>query len=484
MTRARTGSHVASGRAYSGCASRPGALSRAKRVQYTACMATAINPTAPVAPLVSEDAATVLNAHCHCTTLDLEVLHHELAGGQDSGLLRTLLQARPHLFSTTPVFVSPAHVAAMTEVIAAVEATVSLPTYRAQVLQWAPAIAAHDFGPRGVFLGYDFHLDACGAHLIEININAGGALLNAFLARAQQACCDDVGTVVGANRLEHAFFDMFANEWRLQRGDAPLRRIAIVDTDPQSQYLQPEFLLFERLFNVRGIDAVIVDPAQLCARDGALWVQDRRIDLVYNRLTDFALAAPAHADLRDAYVRGEVVVTPHPRTHALYADKRNLRVLSDPDWLRRLGVDEHRAAVLARSVPNTQAVTPADAERFWSTRDNWFFKPFAGYGSKAVYRGDKLTRRVFAEIAQGGYVAQAQVAPSERRARGGETPQSFKMDWRHYVYDGAVQLLAARLYRGQTTNFRTEGGGFAPVFYPRADAASCMTTEGNACARR
>jgi hypothetical protein len=35
---------------------------------------------------------------------------------------------------------------------------------------------------------------------------------------------------------------------------------------------------------------------------------------------------------------------------------------------------------------------------------------------------------------------------------------------RNYVYDGQVQSLAARLYQGQTTNFRTPGGGFAPVY--------------------
>jgi hypothetical protein len=27
-----------------------------------------------------------------------------------------------------------------------------------------------------------------------------------------------------------------------------------------------------------------------------------------------------------------------------------------------------------------------------------------------------------------------------------------------------VQFITARLYQGQTTNFRTPGGGFAPVF--------------------
>ena len=45
----------------------------------------------------------------------------------------------------------------------------------------------------------------------------------------------------------------------------------------------------------------------------------------------------------------------------------------------------------------------------------------------------------------------------------GAEPQPLKYDVRCYVYEGRVQLLAARLYQGQTTNFRTPGGGFAPV---------------------
>lgn len=40
----------------------------------------------------------------------------------------------------------------------------------------------------------------------------------------------------------------------------------------------------------------------------------------------------------------------------------------------------------------------------------------------------------------------------------------MKADIRCYVYNGQIQLVAARLYQGQTTNFRTPGGGFAPVF--------------------
>ena len=54
--------------------------------------------------------------------------------------------------------------------------------------------------------------------------------------------------------------------------------------------------------------------------------------------------------------------------------------------------------------------------------------------------------------------------PSEHPVTVGAETQSFKADLRAYAYQGQVQLFAARLYQGQTTNFRTPGGGFAPVF--------------------
>ena len=53
-------------------------------------------------------------------------------------------------------------------------------------------------------------------------------------------------------------------------------------------------------------------------------------------------------------------------------------------------------------------------------------------------------------------------APGERMlCVDGAEPAAFKSDVRCYVYDGKLQLGAARLYQGQTTNFRTPGGGFA-----------------------
>ena len=158
-----------------------------------------------------------------------------------------------------------------------------------------------------------------------------------------------------------------------------------------------------------------------------------------------------------------MVLTPHPHAHALYADKRNLVALSDEALLRAWGVPPARRASLRAAVPRTQVVTPQQADHLWERRRQLFFKPVAGYAGKAAYRGDKLTRRVWEEIVAGAFVAQELVPPGGRATQVDGVATELKFDLRAYVYAGRIQLLAARMYQGQTTNFRTPGGGFAPV---------------------
>lgn len=416
--------------------------------------------------------AEILNYACQCISVDPLALRRELATLMtDESLYRSITVDRPHLFSSSAVFVSLAHARRMAEVIAAIESVCALPAYREHVLAWAPASAAFDPGTPGVFLGYDFHLGPQRPQLIEINTNAGGALLNTVLARTQRACCKEMeDMVVGPvdlEAMEQAFFQMFMQEWNTLHAGRPLRAIAIVDDAPREQYLYPEFLLFQQLFRRQGVECVVADARELRLCNGALRYRDLNIDLVYNRLTDFTLGEPAHAALLEAYLHRQVVVTPHPRAHALYADKRNLVALTDADLLNTWRVPATVIATLLAGIPRTRRVEPAHADALWAERKHLFFKPAAGYASKAAYRGDKLTQKVWKEILQGVYVAQALVAPSQRRLRVAEAAVDLKLDLRNYVYAGRIQLLTSRLYQGQTTNFRTPGGGFAPVFCPK-----------------
>lgn len=347
-----------------------------------------------------------------------------------------LLYERPHLFSSATVAISQGDLGRMTALVAAIESVIALP-------QWAVKVGVGGTAQSGVFMGYDFHLTEAGPQLIEINTNAGGGLLSAWQA--------------GREDVLAAYVAMFRAEY-----PGELKTLAIVDEAPQHQYLYPEFLGFQQLLAVHGIQAFICAPEDLLLCHGNLWLEETKIDLVYNRLTDFAFAEPMQAVLREAWRQG-VVITPNPSHHARYADKKNLIALTDDDLLAGWGVAAATRAELMAGIPRTEAVTPERAEDFWQRRRQLFFKPAAGYGSKGSYRGDKLTKRVFDEILAGDYVAQALALPSTVPVTVDGELTHLKADVRNYVYRGTVQFVTARLYQGQTTNFRTPGGGFAKV---------------------
>lgn len=387
-----------------------------------------------------------LNEEClDWAGMDGDALQHALQT-QGEAWYALVKEYCPHLFAYAPVFISELQLQQMRALIAAVEEVVGVPELQAS---------------RGVFHGYDFHLTGQGTHLIEINTNAGGAFLNALLVDSQRES-DLYGIPVAEDDLEETFIEMFRNEWRLECGDAQLKTVAIVDEQPESQYLYPEFLLAKSMLEQAGFAVHVVDPAAFEVREDGLYCNGERIDLIYNRLTDFSLQQYPH--LRSAWEKRQVTLTPNPAHYLRYADKRNLVLFSNTEDLRARGVSQASIEALRQCVPQTHMVRPEDSERWWTERKQWFFKPVSGYGGKGAYRGEKLTKRVFEEILQSEYVVQQFALPGERKVCVKDIPpQLLKYDVRCYVYDGHIQLVAARLYQGQTTNFRTPGGGFAQV---------------------
>jgi hypothetical protein len=413
--------------------------------------------------------AKKMNLECLCTAVARDKLSQALDQRLDrAGFGQMVLESRPHLFSSTPFFVTKTDAETMAEMVRAIERVACLPDWSGRAMAQAPEAARVDFKTRSVFMGYDFHIGVEGPRLIEINTNAGGAYLNAVLLDVIDACCEDAKQANASHAVaadvEAAFIAMFQSEMQAQMPGRDLGFVAIVDNDPSNQYLLPEFELAQALFQKAGIDAVVADPSELVWQDGRLLHQGRPLDLVYNRLVDFGLDEERHAALRSAYLAGAVVVTPSSYAHALLADKRHLTLLSDADSLLSLGAAISDAKMIAAHVPRTVLVGSDNAEQLWAARKRWFFKPGSGHAGKAAYRGDKMTKGVWEDILKGGpYVAQEVAPPSERGVMVDGAAQRMKSDIRLYTYDGQVQLMAARLYQGQTTNFRTQGGGFAPV---------------------
>ena len=399
----------------------------------------------------------VLNTSCLCVVLRPGEIGASFLDVAGSLLPDNIEATHPRLFAHTPVYVSEADLESMLSLAGAMERIAALPGW----LGGDRPVSAPKV--HGVFIGYDFHMTEDGPLLIEINTNAGGAFLNLFASKQFRACCDmlDMSKFVEPKDAEKKIAEMFMAEWAASGQVRKPGLIAIVDDAPKQQFLYPEFLLAAKLLSDNGMETVVAAPEELTAAEDGLYFGGRRVDLIYNRLTDFDLSR--HSVIRSAWASGEVVVTPDPPTHLRLADKRNLVKLSDPDFLRAIGVSSEDMAIVSRTVPRALLVSLENSEALWADRKNWYFKPVSGYGGKAVYRGEKLTRKAWEHILANDYVAQALASPSHRLVKHDGSAASRKFDVRLYTYRGRLLAAAARIYEGQTTNFRTPGGGFAPL---------------------
>lgn len=384
-----------------------------------------------------------------------EEAHLDAAPTPEIPYAGTLIALEPGVFDT------------IRRVVATLHRVAHRPTFQQRVDVDACPVARHRPPNFAVFMGYDFHLTPAGPRLIEVNTNAGGALLNGLHTAslcdpARLAClCSDLMPV---ETMKAQLVATFVAEHALVRPGAPLRRIAIADDRPGEQFLRAEFELFVRLFASAGVEARVCDVRDLVRSGGALMLGGEPMDLVYLRDTDWRLAEPRSRALREAYLAGEVVVTPSPREHHLLADKRRMQIFSSPALLAELGVPVEDAALLAEVVPETLLLETLGFERAWSERRSWVFKPADAFASRAVYRGDKISRVKLEEIvAQGGFIAQRRVEPGEIPVQTTEGKRPMKFDVRAYAYREDVLLLGARVYQGQVTNLRTPGGGFSAI---------------------
>lgn len=330
--------------------------------------------------------------------------------------------------------------------------------YRALVEPELPQVARFDPGYDSVMMGYDFHLTLEGPRLIEVNTNAGGGMLAWW---AQQPAARDSGGAL-PRRLQQGLRRSFAEELRGQggegRGVPPLT--VILDENPGEQFLYPEMQAFARLFEDWGGRAAVVDPSQLQAGPDGVWLEGKRVDLIYNRHCDFYLETPQMAGLRAAYLAGSVCLTPNPRSYGLLGDKRRMILWSDPAVLEQLELPAQQQKLLLKGVPESRLLADLDLQAVWRERNDWVFKPVDRFGSRGVFLGRKISKTRFQELPAETTLVQRLATPSLTPVEGGG---EMKTDYRLFVYRDRILGVAARIYQGQVTNLRTPGGGFAPI---------------------
>lgn len=315
-----------------------------------------------------------------------------------------------------------------------------------------------DPGNTSVLMSYDFHVDEnSNLRLIEINTNASASLLSDLLYDAhnlKNPFCE---------KFEDEILSCFKREAELALPGQEIRVAVITDENPQEQRMFVEFLMYQELFRRIGWDTSIADTRELSfSNEHGLRLGDKKVDLVYNRHTDFYFENVESRALHAAMAARAACITPHPHEYRLLADKERLLELSKAGAIEALPISEEDREAIGRALIRTVDVHDfASADELWKDRKRWFFKTKQSFGGKAAYRGASMSRGAFERVISGPYLAQEYVPAPTIRPPGSD--QEFKYDLRFFVYNDRIQLACARLYQGQLTNSQTPGGGLAAI---------------------
>lgn len=330
----------------------------------------------------------------------------------------------------------------------------------ARQLERVPGISDANPKHRSVLMAYDFHTTESGdCYLVEVNTNAAGFWLASLMEVAHSGSpAEDLPAV-------RALQASFAEEMRLFGGDLATARVAVTDDDIAQQKMYPEFLMFRDWLGRLGAKSELVEARDFVFRDGVLHAPSGPIDLVYNRTTDFYLEDPSHTGLREAFLREAACISPNPKEYWLLADKQRLVQWSQKDFMA-LATAEEAEAIGKVLIPTYEKSHFASTDDVWSNRKTLFFKPKRSYGGKSVYRGESVSRKVFERLMSEDILIQKYQPPARFPT---DDPNSvmnnWKYDLRFYVYADQIQLVAARIYQGQVTNFSSPMGGFTRVAF-------------------
>ncbi|MGM9516130.1 hypothetical protein ACS5PK_17910 [Roseateles sp. DB2] len=238
-----------------------------------------------------------------------------------------------------------------------------------------------------------------GFQLVEMNVTpslGGLGICDRYLAEFRN---DALGQRLQADGIQVEAPDMAAHFAKLMASAATvgvpghrvmLELIADPKEDPDDNWARPDFIATAQR---AGFDVITGKPGDVVIRSEGVFAKGRRIDLVYS---DHVYAEqlmhshdPALIDgLVDAEERGLIDLISAPPSCALYDNKANLALLTDPRHATSFSADER--ALIAAHVPRTQVLRPEILAQCLEERASLVLKPGLGLCGNGVVFGRKL----------------------------------------------------------------------------------------------
>lgn len=166
--------------------------------------------------------------------------------------------------------------------------------------------------------------------------------------------------------------------------------VAIVDFTESGT--SSEFEVFKNAYIKKGYNAIIADPRDLKYRDGYLYFDDYKIDLVYRRIVTFELIEKADEipDFIEAYKEKAFCSIGSIRSQIMH-NKIIFKILHDEDTLALLSREERE--FVKKHIPLT-GLFKGDESVFnhvLNNKDKYIMKPYDLNASRGVYAGRDLT---------------------------------------------------------------------------------------------
>lgn len=179
-------------------------------------------------------------------------------------------------------------------------------------------------------------------------------------------------------------------------GENKKPNVAIVDfIESATTY---EFEEFKKAYEERGYNCIIVDPRHLEYKDGSLYHEDYKIDLVYRRIVTFELIERSEEikDFIQAYKDEAVCVIGSIRSQIVH-NKIVFKILHDDYTLNLLSAEEQ--TFVKNHIPHT-GIFGGDISVFnkvLSDKEKYIMKPFDLNASRGVYTGRDFSQEEWEE---------------------------------------------------------------------------------------
>ena len=265
--------------------------------------------------------------------------------------------------------------------------------------------------------------------------------------------------------------------------DGRLERPAFAIVDLRGVPTHPEFELMKAYLERQGLDCEIADPRELECREGWIYANGRRIDILYRRLlmNEFYEIRHECAAYMEGYVAQKTCYLNSFRTKLVHK-KAILALLTDEKYAHVLNPQQRQA--VTDHIPWTRRMRDRKTlfrglqidlmEFIRSNRKYFVIKPNDEYGGKGVMLGFACTRQQWDEwLDRGlreGFVVQEAVdihrEPFLTQVDGSWKLVPTVIDLDPYLNGPLMGGCLTRITSGQLANV-TAGGGTLPAFILR-----------------